>query len=63
MSDPDTRIAVIVDPSLLVGLMANTVATIGIGIGTVVPAFGSPETSISSPTTSPIFRDATSKKR
>lgn len=40
MSDPDTRIAVIVDPSLPVGLMANTVATIGIGIGAVAPAFG-----------------------
>lgn len=40
MIDPDTRIAVIVDPSLPLGLIANTVATIGIGIGAVAPAFG-----------------------
>lgn len=40
MNDPDKRIAVIVDPSLPLGLLANTVATIGIGIGAAAPGFG-----------------------
>ena len=35
MNGPDKRIAIIVDPSLSLGLIANTVATIGIGIGAV----------------------------
>lgn len=34
------RLAIIVDPTLPVGLLANTVATIGAGIGAVVPALG-----------------------
>ena len=40
MSALDERIAVIVDPSLPLGLLANTVAAIGIGIGAVEAAFG-----------------------
>ncbi|HEY7890097.1 MAG TPA: DUF2000 domain-containing protein [Steroidobacteraceae bacterium] len=40
MSSLDKRIAVIVDPSLPLGLIANTVATIGIGIGAAEVAFG-----------------------
>lgn len=40
MNDLDRRIAVIVDPSLPLGLIANTVAAIGIGIGAGEAAFG-----------------------
>lgn len=39
MSD-DIRLAIIVNPSLPVGLLANTVAAIAIGIGAKVPALG-----------------------
>jgi hypothetical protein len=39
MTDTPLRIAVIVDPSLPLGLLANTVATISIGIGAVQPRF------------------------
>lgn len=38
--DPDLRIAVIVDPALAPGLLANTVATIAIGIGAAQPGLG-----------------------
>lgn len=34
------RIAIIVDPTLPVGLVANTTATIGIGLGAAISAFG-----------------------
>jgi hypothetical protein len=34
------RLAIIVDPGLPLGLLANTVATIGAGIGAVMPALG-----------------------
>lgn len=34
------RLAIVVDPALPVGLLANTVATIGAGLGAVVPALG-----------------------
>jgi hypothetical protein len=40
MSPTDNRIAIVVDPSLAIGLIANTVATIAVGLGAVVPAFG-----------------------
>jgi hypothetical protein len=40
MTNHKTRIAVIVDPSLPLGLIANTVATICIGIGAVDTSFG-----------------------
>jgi hypothetical protein len=40
MSPTDKRIAIVVDPSLAVGLIANTVATIAVGLGAVEPAFG-----------------------
>lgn len=40
MSEPEQRIAVIVDPSLPLGLIANTVAAIGIGIGAADGQFG-----------------------
>ena len=36
----ERRIAIIVDPSLPIGLLANTVAAIGIGLGAAAPAFG-----------------------
>lgn len=45
-TDPDMtgtdaeKIAIIVDPDLPVGLLANTVAVIAIGIGAVKPGFG-----------------------
>ena len=39
MTEPH-RIAVIVDPGLAPGLLANTVATISVGIGAARPAFG-----------------------
>ena len=37
---PALRLAVIVDPALPPGLLANTVATIAIGIGAALPALG-----------------------
>jgi hypothetical protein len=40
MSLADKRIAIVVDPSLMIGLIANTIATIAIGLGAVEPAFG-----------------------
>jgi hypothetical protein len=40
MSPTDKRIAIVVDPSLAIGLIANTVATIAVGLGAVEPAFG-----------------------
>jgi hypothetical protein len=40
MSAADKRIAIIVDPSLPLGLIANTVATVSIGIGAVDTGFG-----------------------
>lgn len=36
----DLRIAIIVDPTLPLGLLANTVATIAVGIGAAHPSFG-----------------------
>lgn len=39
-SAPTTRIAIIVDPSLPIGLLANTVATLSIGLGAAEPRFG-----------------------
>jgi hypothetical protein len=36
----DQRIAIIVEPSLTLGLIANTIATIGIGLGAAEPGFG-----------------------
>ena len=40
MTDPALRIAVIVDPALPLGLLANTIATIAIGIGAAQPVYG-----------------------
>ncbi len=40
MSPTDKRIAIVVNPSLAIGLIANTVATIAVGLGAVEPAFG-----------------------
>jgi hypothetical protein len=40
MSPTDKRIAIVVDSSLAIGLIANTVATIAVGLGAVEPAFG-----------------------
>lgn len=40
MSISTSRIAIIVDPSLPLGLLANTVATISIGLGAAQPSFG-----------------------
>jgi hypothetical protein len=40
MNTSDKRIAIIVNPDLPLGLLANTVATIGIGIGAVETEFG-----------------------
>jgi hypothetical protein len=40
MSPTDKRIAIVVDPSLTIGLIANTVATVAVGLGAVEPAFG-----------------------
>lgn len=40
MSMPDRQVAIIVDPSLPIGLIANTVATIGIGIGAADTGLG-----------------------
>jgi hypothetical protein len=34
------RIAIVVDPTLPLGLLANTIATIAVGLGAAVPAFG-----------------------
>ena len=36
----DYRIAIIVDPALPLGFLANTVATIAVGIGAAQPIFG-----------------------
>jgi hypothetical protein len=36
----DMRLAVIVDPSLSIGVLANTVTAIGIGIGAAAPVLG-----------------------
>ena len=36
----DVRIAIIVDPTLPLGLIANTIATIGVGLGAAEPTFG-----------------------
>jgi hypothetical protein len=36
----DYRIAIIVDPTLPLGFLANTVATIAVGIGAAQPIFG-----------------------
>jgi hypothetical protein len=35
------RLAIVVDPALPPGIVANTVATIGVGIGAVAPMLGS----------------------
>ena len=40
MSPTDQRIAIVVDPSLAIGLIANTVATIAVGLGAAEPGFG-----------------------
>ena len=40
MNSAYTRIAIVVDPTLAIGLIANTVATIAVGLGAVEPAFG-----------------------
>jgi hypothetical protein len=40
VTDASTRIAIIVDPELPPGLLANTIATIGIGLGAAEPRFG-----------------------
>lgn len=41
MSDSDDqRIAIIVDPSLSPGFLANTVAVLGVGLGAAEPRFG-----------------------
>ena len=40
MSIDRRRIAIIVDPTLAPGLLANTVAVIGIGLGAVCPELG-----------------------
>jgi hypothetical protein len=40
MSPTDKRIVIVVDPSLAIGLIANTVATIAVGLGAVEPALG-----------------------
>jgi len=40
MSSPDKRIAIIVDPALGLGFLANTVATIAIGMGAAMPGYG-----------------------
>ena len=36
----DKHIAIVVDPSLAIGLIANTVAAIAVGLGAVEPALG-----------------------
>jgi len=40
MTETPLRIAVIVDPSLPIGLLANTVATLSVGIGAAETRFG-----------------------
>ncbi len=40
MTGSGLRIAVIVDPSLPLGLLANTVATFSVGLGAAQPQFG-----------------------
>ena len=39
----DFRIAIVVDPTLSIGFLSNTVAAIGIGIGAAQPGFGGVE--------------------
>lgn len=36
----DTRLAIVVDPSLALGLLANTVAVVGVGLGAADPRLG-----------------------
>lgn len=40
MTTLDKRIVIIVDPALPLGLLANTVATIAVGLGAAEPGFG-----------------------
>ncbi len=40
MTRLDKRIAIVVDPALPLGLLANTVATIAVGLGAAEPGFG-----------------------
>lgn len=40
MNADNTRIAIVVNPDLPLGLIANTVATLSIGIGAVAPELG-----------------------
>lgn len=40
MNAPSMRIAIVVDPTLPLGLLANTVATLSIGLGAAEPVFG-----------------------
>lgn len=40
MSVEGQRIAIVVDPSLPLGFLANTVATIAVGVGAAEPRFG-----------------------
>ncbi len=40
MNAPSMRIAIVVDPTLPLGLLANTVATLSIGLGAAKPVFG-----------------------
>jgi hypothetical protein len=40
MSGSNTRIAIVVEPNLPLGFLANTVATISIGIGAIDPELG-----------------------
>lgn len=37
---PDVRVAIVVDPALPAGLMANTVAVVGVGLGAADPGLG-----------------------
>ena len=40
MNATDKRLAIVVNPSLAIGLIANTVATIAVGLGAAEPIFG-----------------------
>ncbi len=40
MTSTEKRLAIIVDPTLTIGLIANTVATIAVGLGAAEPKFG-----------------------
>ncbi|AFK57358.1 DUF2000 domain-containing protein [Tistrella mobilis] len=40
MTAADTRIAIVIDPALPAGLLANTIAGIAIGLGSARPALG-----------------------